>query len=235
MSIKVIVADDQQIIRLGIIRLLVDTDIEVVAEAATCEEAIAATKKHRPDVLLLDVRMPDMDGLDALELIHKEVLATKVIVMSAHDNETYVARTVVLGGVDYLLKDVAPESFVTAIQRAVRGEEPPADSLFGKLKTYLQTRPDPQADGVPLTRREYQTLKHLAHGLSNREIGYSMNISVETVKEHVQSLLRKLKMTDRTAAAVWLVRREMALRSAHPRHDSAARTLPCQTVETSGT
>jgi DNA-binding NarL/FixJ family response regulator len=178
--------------------------------APTCKEAIAATKKHRPDVLLLDVRMPDMDGLDALEVVRKEVPATKVIVMSAHDHQTYVARTVVLDGVDYLLKDVAPESLVATIQRTARGEEPPADSLFSTIRTYLPTRPDPQADGVPLSRREYQTLRHLAHGLSNREIGYSMKISVETVKEHVQKLMRKLKMNDRTAAAVWLVRREMA-------------------------
>jgi DNA-binding NarL/FixJ family response regulator len=209
-TIKLVLADDQEVIRRGLACLLADQDMRIVAEAATSEEAIEAVKKHKPDVLLLDVLMPDMDGLDALEVIRKEVPSTKVIVISAHDNLSYVARTVALGGQDFLLKDATPEVLAATIHRVVRGEAAPPDTTFSQIKAKLQQRADPKADEVPLTRREYQVLKHLSFGLSNREIGYSMTISVETVKEHVQNVLRKLDMPDRTAAAVWLVKRNPA-------------------------
>jgi DNA-binding NarL/FixJ family response regulator len=130
--------------------------------------------------------------------------------ISAHDTSSHVARAVALGAVDYLLKDVPAEEFETAVRRAVRGDALPADALFSTIKAKLQVRPDPKRDDVPLTRREYQVLKHLGYGLSNREIARSLNISVETVKEHVQHVLRKLNMPDRTAVAVWIVKRGLA-------------------------
>jgi len=209
-AIKLIIADDQELIRKGIASLLAGEDIQVIGEAANSGEAIAITKQAKPDVLLLDVQMPDMDGLDALEQIRDASPTTKVIMISAHDNPSYVARAAALGAVDFLVKDVPAEEFVTAIQRAVRGEALPPDAPFSTIKAKLQVRPDPKADDVPLTRREYQVLKHLAYGLSNREIGRSLNISVETVKEHVQNMLRKLDMPDRTAVAVWIVKRGLA-------------------------
>jgi DNA-binding NarL/FixJ family response regulator len=203
----VIVADDQNIIRRGLASLLAGAGIEIVAEAVTGRETVSKTKKHKPDVLLMDVRMPDMDGLDALERIRKNSPTTKVIMMSAYDNPSYLARAVALGAEDFLPKDVPAKAFAATIQRVVRGEDPPADAPFRKLKAKLQERPDPKADDVPLTRREYQVLRHLAYGLSNREVGRSLNISIETVKEHVQNILRKFDMPDRTAAAVWAVQR----------------------------
>ena len=207
MAIKVIVADDQNIVRRGLASLLAGTGIEIVAEAVTGKEAVSKTKKHKPDVLLMDVRMPDMDGLDALERIRKNSPGTKVIMMSAYDNPSYLARAVALGAEDFLLKDVPAKAFAATIQRVVLGEAAPADAPLSKLKAKLQERPDPKADDVPLTRREYQVLRHLAYGLSNREVGRSLNISIETVKEHVQNILRKFDMPDRTAAAVWAVQR----------------------------
>lgn len=207
MAIKLIVVDDQEVVRKGLASLLAGEDIEIVAEAATGKEAISKTKKHKPDVLLMDVAMQEMDGLDAFERIRKGSPTTKVVMMSLHDNPSYVARAAALGASDFLLKDVPGKAFAAAIRRAVRGESPSEDSLFSKVRASLQQRPDPQADEVPLTRREYQVLRHLAYGLSNREIGFSLKISVETVKEHVQNILRKFDMPDRTAAAVWAVKR----------------------------
>jgi DNA-binding NarL/FixJ family response regulator len=207
MVVKLIVADDQEVIRKGLAVLLPNSGIRLVAEAATGNEAITMTKRHKPDVLLLDVRMPDTDGLDALEQIRENTPATKVIIISAHDNPSYVARAVVLGAEDFLLKDAPAEAYVAAIKRAVGGGELAPDTLFSRIKATLDVRPNPKADDVPLTRREYQALRHLAYGLSNREISRSLTISIDTVKEHVQNVLRKLKVSDRTAAAVWIVKR----------------------------
>ncbi len=210
MSIKLVVADDQELIRQGIASMLSDEDIEIVAEAGNGNDAVAKALKHKPTVLLMDVMMPELDGLDALEKLREESPHTRVVMMSAHDNPTYVARSVALGADGFVLKDAPAEEFIASIQRAARGEAPPVDSHLNKIKELLAKRLDPVADEVPLTKREYQVLRHLAYGLSNREIGRSLNISIETVKEHVQNILRKLDAADRTEAAVWAVKRGLA-------------------------
>jgi len=208
-SIKVLVADDQEVVREGLASVFADEDIKIVAVATTGKEAISKTLKHKPDVLLMDVMMPDTDGLDALEKIREKSPQTRAVMMSAHENPTYVARSVALGAAGFILKDAPAEEFVAAIRRAVAGE-PCTDVRMNEIKELLATRKDPTADDVPLTKREYQVLRHLAFGLSNREIGFSLNISIETVKEHVQNILRKLDAADRTEAAVWAVKRGLA-------------------------
>jgi DNA-binding NarL/FixJ family response regulator len=209
-SIKLIVADDQEMIREGIASMFRGEDIEIVAEASDGNEAVAKALQHKPMVLLMDVMMPELDGLDALEKLREQSPQTRVVMMSAHDNPTYVARSVALGADGFVLKDAPAEEFVGAIQRASRGEMPAAESRLNKIKELLGKRLDPVADEVPLTKREYQVLRHLAYGLSNREIGRSLSISIETVKEHVQNILRKLDAADRTEAAVWAVKRGLA-------------------------
>ena len=209
MAIKLIVADDAEIIRMALAKLLKNEGIEIVAEAVTGREAIKKTKKHKPDVLLMDVMMPDIDGLYALEKVRKEVPTTKVVMMSAHDNPTYLARAVALGAEAFLSKDVPAKEFAATIKCVVRGEKASGDTPHSKMKAELDKRPDPRADNVPLTRREYQVLRHLAYGLSNREIAQSLAISIETIKEHVQNILRKLDAADRTEAAVWAMNRKL--------------------------
>lgn len=210
MSIKLVVADDQELIRQGIASMLSDEDIEIVAEASNGNDAVEKALQHKPTVLLMDVMMPELDGLDALEKLREESPHTRVVMMSAHDNPTYVARSVALGAEGFVLKDAPAEEFAAAIKRAAQGEAPPVESRLNKIKDLLAKRLDPVADEVPLTKREYQVLRHLAYGLSNREIGRSLNISIETVKEHVQNILRKLDAADRTEAAVWAVKRGLA-------------------------
>lgn len=207
MAIKLIIADDHKVIRRGLAWLLKDQGIEIVAEAETGTEAVAKTRKHKPEVLLMDVAMAHLDGLDALEKIRKAVPQTKVIMMSAHDNPTYTARAMALGAATFLLKDAPGKEFVSSIKRVARGDVLSGDTRANSMKVFLDQRPDPAADDVPLTKREYQVLRHLAHGLSNREIGKSLEISIETVKEHVQNILRKLDAADRTEVAVWAVKR----------------------------
>jgi len=208
-SITVLVAEDQLVIREGLAELFEDEDIEIVEEAVTGQDAIKKTLKVKPDVLMMDVMMPDTDGLDALEKIRDESPQTRVLMMSAHDNPTYVARSVALSADGFILKTAKAEDLVEAVKRAARGE-PSTDARLNKIKELLATRLDPTADEVPLTKREYQVLRHLAFGLSNREIGRSLGISIETVKEHVQNILRKLDAADRTEAAVWAVKRDLA-------------------------
>ncbi len=208
MSIKLLVVDDHQVVRTGLASLLQDSDITIVAEAASGEEAIEATREHAPDVILMDIRMPGRDGLAALETIRKESPNARVVMLSTYDNPTYVARSVALGASDYVLKGSPRETLVTAIRNAAAGDAPADDSVLNRIKGAMAKRGD-RSDDIPLTNRELQVLRHVALGLSNREIGNSLGISIETVKEHVQNILRKISVTDRTQAAVWAVKRSL--------------------------
>jgi DNA-binding NarL/FixJ family response regulator len=207
MSIKVLVADDHEVVRSGLASLFDGSDIEVVGEAATGNEAVKETLKSNPDVVLIDVRMPDGDGLFALEKIRAKSPQTRVVVLSTYDNPTYVARSVALGASDYVLKGSPRNEIIRAIQRAVSGASPPGENILERVKATMGKRREAADEELPLTNREMQVVRHIALGLSNREIGSSLGISIETVKEHVQNILRKIDVTDRTQAAVWAVRR----------------------------
>lgn len=207
MSISIIVADDHEVVRTGLASLLKDSEIEIVSEASDGDQAVDQTLKHSPDVVLMDIRMAETDGLSALERIRKESPQTPVVMLSTYDNPTYVARSVALGASDYVLKGSPREELLTAIRRAASGESPSSDSILKRVKEAMERRQEPVDEDIPLTNREMQVLRHVALGLSNREIGQSLGISVETVKEHVQNILRKVQVTDRTQAAVWAVRK----------------------------
>ena len=207
MAISVLVADDHEVVRSGIQSLLSDSNIEIIAEASNGAEAVSQALKHRPDVVLMDIRMPEVDGLSALEQLHEQLPETPVVMLSTFDNPTYVARSVALGADDYVLKDSSKRELVEAIEAAARGESP---TKSGELKQVAhRMEKHPSEDDVPLTTRELQVLRHIALGLSNKEIAKSLEISVETVKEHVQNILRKIGVTDRTQAAVWAVRKSL--------------------------
>jgi DNA-binding NarL/FixJ family response regulator len=209
MRITVLVADDHEVVRRGLASILKDSDIRIVAEATNGKEAVEGVMAHKPDVVLMDIRMPDSDGLWAMERIRKRSPETKTVVLSTYDNPTYVARAAALGASDYVLKGATRAELIAAIQRAAAGEAPPEGSLLDRVRTAMANRGDQAVDDIPLTNRELQVLRHIALGLSNREIGHSLEISVETVKEHVQNILRKINVNDRTQAAVWAVRREL--------------------------
>jgi DNA-binding NarL/FixJ family response regulator len=207
MTISLLIADDHEVIRTGVKSMLEGSDIQVVAEASTGNQAIEQTVKHHPDVVLLDVRMPETDGLEALERIIDRSPRTKVVILTGHDNPTYIARAVALGAAGYLLKDSPRETIVGAINRAHTGLPPDNESLMGRVRNTMARRRPTYDEDIPLTNREVQVLRHVALGLSNREIGRSLEISIETVKEHVQNILRKLEAGDRTEAAVWAVKK----------------------------
>jgi len=207
MSIKVVVADDHEVVRSGLASLFKGSDIEIVDQAVDGNEAIEKTLQHRPDVVLMDIRMPNCDGLAALEAIRSKLPEAHVVMLSTYDNPTYIARSVALGAADYVLKGSSRQELVDVVTRAATGSEPSDTSVLRRVKRVMRRRHDRDDDGIPLTNRELQVLRHVALGLSNREIGHSLGISIETVKEHVQNILRKLDVNDRTQAAVWAVRR----------------------------
>ena len=210
MTIRVLLADEFPVVRAGIIAMLEGSDAQVIAEASTGNQAIEQAVRHHPDVVLLEIRLPQTDGLEALERIVERSPRTKVVIFTGSDSPTYVARAVSLGAAGYILKSATGEELLAAIRRAHTGLPPEPESLMGQIKTTMVKRRPTYDDEIPLTNREVQVLRHVALGLSNREIGLSLEISIETVKEHLQNILRKLEANDRTEAAVWAVKKGLA-------------------------
>ncbi len=208
MSVRVLVADDHEVVRTGLVSLLAGSEIKIIGEAENGKQAVSMAVKHKPDVVLMDIRMPDCDGLDALDRIHRELPNTRVVMLSTYDNPTYVARSVALGASDYVLKGASRQQLISTITAAAAGKPP---SNTGELQRVAGAMSKnftaSNQEEIPLTNREVQVLRHVALGLSNKEIGRSLGISIETVKEHVQNILRKINVTDRTQAAVWAVRK----------------------------
>lgn len=207
MSVRLLIADDHEVIRTGLITLLQGSGIEVVGQAATGKETVKLAEQLKPDVVLLDIRMPDGDGLSTLEKLRQKVPSTKVVMLSTYDNPTYVARAVALGASDFVLKGATRDAIIETIKAAAAGESPSRSGELRRVASTMKVRQVVEDDEVPLTQRETQVLRHVALGLSNKEIGRSLEISVETVKEHVQNILRKIAVNDRTQAAVWAVRK----------------------------
>ncbi len=209
MPVTVLVADDHAVVREGIISLLAGSDVEIVAQSTNGKETVEATLAHDPDVVLLDVRMGANGGLEALEKLHSANVRSRVLMLSTFDNPTYVARSIALGADGYILKDASRDELIGAIHAANEGRSSTPSGLFATIHHLMSKQSTEQDDKLPLTAREAQVLRHIALGLSNREIGLSLGISVETVKEHVQNILRKIDATDRTQAAVWAVRSQL--------------------------
>lgn len=207
MAITLLVADDHEVVRAGLKSLLVGSDIEVIGEASSGEEAIVKAIELNPQVVLLDIRMPGGDGLTALNRLKLDRPELPVLMFSTYDNPTYVARAVALGGSGYVLKGTSKEDLITAIRKAAAGESAWTRDELRRVTGALAT-PRLSADvEVPLTQRESEVLRQLALGLTNKEIAAALHISYETVKEHVQHILRKIGVSDRTQAAVWAVRK----------------------------
>ncbi len=207
MSIRLLVCDDHEVIRTGLASLLAGTEIEIIGEAASGKETLKQAQKLKPDVILLDIRMPDGDGLSTLEKLRNKMPDCCVVMLSTYDNPTYIARSVALGASDYVLKGSSREAMIATLTAAGKGESPSRSGELRRIAAAMKVRQAIDDDDVPLTQRETQVLRHVALGLSNKEIGRSLEISVETVKEHVQNILRKIAVSDRTQAAVWAVRK----------------------------
>lgn len=209
MAISLLIVDDHEVVRAGLKSLLQGTDIRIIAESDNGNSVLKLTIKHKPDVVLLDVRLPDSDGLSCLARIKLDHPNVQVVMFSGYDNPTYVARAVALGAAGYLSKSASKKEIIDAIHTAAKGDSIWTRDELRRVTGALAT-PRVGADvEVPLTKRENEVLKQLAFGLTNKEIAQALGISYETVKEHVQHILRKIGVSDRTQAAVWAVRKEL--------------------------
>ncbi|MFJ4682214.1 response regulator [Streptomyces sp. NPDC091377] len=209
MSIRVVVADDQELVRSGFTMILeAQPDIAVVAEAGNGAEAVAAVRDHAPDVLLLDIRMPVMDGLEAA----RQVCAgsdCKVVMLTTFDLDEYVYDALYAGASGFLLKDVRRDDLVHAVRVVAAGDSLLAPTVTRRLVADIvrRRREGASAEATPqrldvLTAREVETLRLLARGLSNAEIATSLFVSEHTVKTHVSNVLSKLGLRDRVQAVI---------------------------------
>ncbi len=208
-KITVLIADDHEVVRRGLRTLFADTDIEVMGEVDNGTDAVKFALANDPDVAILDVRMPGTDGLTALGRIKLDKPEMPILILSTFDNPTYIARAVALGASGYVVKSCTREHLIKCIRTAASGESAWTREELRRVTGALAT-PRLAADvEVPLTQRESEVLRQLAYGLTNKEIALALHISYETVKEHVQHILRKIGVSDRTQAAVWAVRKEL--------------------------
>lgn len=205
-TIKVMIADDHKLVREGIRQLLeLDGDIQVIAEANDGKECMEILKTEKPDVLLLDINMPNMNGLEVLQDLKMQGVEQKVLILTIHNEIEYLWRAMEIGVDGYVLKDANSDILKKAIVTICQGEKYIQASLVPYLKTKLDKKKQKQPDN--LTRREMEVLKLVARGLFNKEIADLLSISEKTVKNHVSSIFKKINVSDRTQAAVYAIKK----------------------------
>ena len=208
-KIRVLIVDDQMLMRQGLQTLLdLENDIQVVGQASDGTEAVSVVAHTKPDVVLMDVRMPRLNGVEATRQIRAQTPQTQVIILTTFDDDEYVFEGLRAGAMGYLLKDVSAEDLTDAIRRVARGEALIQPSIARKVVSEFarlgaETK-KPDADELldPLSERELEILKLIAQGMSNREIAATLFITEGTAKNHISNILSKLGVRDRTQAVL---------------------------------
>ena len=210
MAIKIMITDDHSMIREGLKNLLeLDGDIEVIAEAIDGEDCLEKLETVKPDVLLLDINMPKMNGLEVLKNLKARKSKIKVLVLTVHNEIEYLLKAVDIGVNGYVLKDSESLELKKAIFALVEGETYIQPSLIPALNSKMIEKNEDEVKIDSLTRRELEVLKLLAVGMYNKEVAEKLNISERTVKNHVSNIFKKLEVTDRTQAAVFAIRNNL--------------------------
>jgi DNA-binding NarL/FixJ family response regulator len=207
---RVLIADDHALFRQGVRRLLETADdIEIVGEAESGEETIELVEQLAPDIVLLDVAMPNLSGLEAARVIKTMSPRTGVIMLTVHADEEYLFEAIKAGAMGYLLKDTTPDELMNAIRVVYQGEGLLAPSVAAKvMREFARTREVTDLSSVltPLTSREVEILQQVTAGLANKEIAQRLSISDRTVKNHLSNIMEKLHVNSRTQAAVYALR-----------------------------
>jgi DNA-binding NarL/FixJ family response regulator len=203
---RVVIADDQTLVRSGFRMILSSAGIPVVAEAADGRQAVAVAAEHLPDVVLMDIRMPEMDGLEATRRILASLSEVRIIILTTFDLDQYVYTALSAGASGFLLKDVSPEHLIAAVRLVRTGDALLAPSITRRLVERFAGREQPpgqvNGDLSALTPREREVLGLVARGLSNAELASTLTLSEATVKTHVARILAKLQLRDRVQAVV---------------------------------
>ena len=210
MNIKVMLADDHVLMREGIRQLLeFDGSIEVIGEASDGEECLQKLEKVKPDVLLLDINMPKLNGIEVLEEIKRKKINVKVLILTVHNEVDYLIRAVDIGVDGYILKDSESAELKKAIMTVMDGESYIQPKLIPMLNKRLITRDSDKEKLESLTGREKEVLIEVANGMFNKEISTSLHISERTVKNHISNIFKKLDVSDRTQAAVFAIKNDL--------------------------
>ena len=220
-KIRVLIADDHLIVRKGIESLLsTEDDIEVVGQVEDGAQAVAQTQALKPDVILMDLVMPEMDGIEATRQITSRQPGTRVLVLTSFAADDKVFPAIKAGALGYLLKDSGPDDLVQAIRRVHRGEPSLEASVARKVLTEMVSGPKKPLSVDPLTGRELDVLRLIARGCNNKEIAEQLVVADITVRTHVSSILGKLHLATRTQAALYALREGIASLDDVPRPDS---------------
>jgi len=210
-SIRILIADDHAIVRKGIRALLsTEQDVEIVGEAGDGAEAVALAKTLVPDVVLMDLVMPKMDGIEATRQITSQLQGVKILVLTSFAADDKVFPAIKAGALGYLLKDSGPDELVQAIHLVHQGQPSLEPSIARKVLQELSHPPQNPPTSDPLTGRELEVLRLVAQGRSNREIAAQLVISEMTVRTHVSNILGKLQLASRTQAALYALREGLA-------------------------
>ena len=210
MGIKLVIADDHSMIREGLRQLLeLDENLKVVAEAADGNEALEKLDEYNVDVLLLDINMPNMNGLETLKQIKLRNIDVKVLILTIHNEVDYLMKAVEIGCDGYVLKDSDSNLLKKAIYTVYEGEQFVQPTLTPMLNAGLASKVQIDEKLNELTRREVEVLKLIAEGLFNKEIASKLDISERTVKNHVSNIFKKIDVSDRTQAAVFAIKNNL--------------------------
>ena len=205
--IRVLIADDHAVVRQGLRTFLdLQADIDVVGEASDGEEAVAAAAEHAPDVILLDLVMPGLDGIGALRRLRETAPSSRVIVLTSFGEDERLFTALRAGAVGYLLKDVEPAELVRGIRTAHAGQSPLSPAVAARVIEELASGGSRGTSADELTPRELEVLCLIARGRSNKRIALELGVAEKTVKTHVSHVLAKLGLSDRTQAALYAVR-----------------------------
>ena len=203
MSVRILVTDDHPVVRAGLSGMLSgEPDFEVVGEAQNGKEAVAFVGELKPDVVLMDLRMPEMDGVTAISHIKSDYPDVHILVLTTYESDAYILRAIETGATGYLLKDTPREELFGAIRTVAQGQSPLAPGVAARL---MQRVRNPEEEG--LSTREIEVLELVAHGTSNKEIAKQLWVSETTVKSHMLHIFDKLGVTDRTAAVTEALKR----------------------------